>query len=720
MHANRWKYLFVIVLLCAALAIVTLYSLQPVPASFSTVLKQADSIRLTDRHGEPLSISYQSKWNIHDQLSWHEIPQLMKVAIVTAEDKRFYHHSGQDWLARINALWQNSVNLRTVRGASTLSEQVIKMIHSRERTIWSRWLEGWEAVRLENNFNKAQILLFYLNQVPYAANRRGIKQAARYYFDRDVDTLNSKELLALAVLVRAPSRLDLFKRTQALNNAVIELAEKIFKRNAISAEQLALIEKQAFHLSRPELAVYAPHFVRFVLSQNLSDNKQLRTTLHGSYQREMQRLLDQRMEDLQTKNVKHGGLLLVQRQSNEILAWVVAGNNGKTAPGAFIDTINSYRQPGSALKPFLYALALTKGWSAATQILDAPLSESVAYGIHQYSNYSRSFYGEVSLREALANSLNIPALKTIQHVGVDHYLDVLKTMGFKNLNLHPDIYGDGLALGTAEVTLFELVQAYSALANKGVFRPLRFLFDQTEAAPQQVFSEEVSSLISNILSDPQARNLEFGNGTVLNLPVQTAVKTGTSNDFRDSWAVGFNNDYIIGAWMGNLNNDATDGLTGSVGPGLLLRSAFSWLNLSTQTQPLFLSPNLITQVVCSKKQIDDPDTTACREDYFLPGFEPLRTGSKKHPELRIRQPTANLHLAVDPRLPLSTQAYEFAMQGLKKGQTITWYVDGQLFALNNPGRILWPIQRGRHRVMAEIHAQGKIIHRTGTVNFFVK
>ncbi len=707
-------------LLAIGLALITRFSLKPLPVSFASILDSADSIRLADRNGEPLSISYQSRWNLHDQLQAYEIPALMKAAIVLAEDKRFYEHDGQDWLARFHALWQNLLHLRKVRGASTITEQVVKMLQPRERTVWSRWLEGWQAVRLEQTISKAEILQFYLNQVPYAANRRGIKQASRYYFDRDIDTLNHKELLALAVLVRAPSRLDLYKKPKSLDRAVNDLAEKMTENGLLSSQDVANVADQSLHLQLPELQVNAPHFVRFVLGHNLAFQTQYRTTLNGSYQQKLQTMLDQRLQDLAPKQVRHGGLLLVDIKTNEILAWVVGGNNRNNLPGAFIDTITSYRQPGSSLKPFLYALALSKGWTAATRIEDQPLAESVASGMHQYSNYSRVFYGSVSLRQALANSLNIPALKTIQFVGAKPYLELLKSLDFQNLNRHPDIYGDGLALGSAEVTLFELVQAYSTLANKGIYRPLKFLLDHQNQQAIQILSESVSALISDILSDPQARSLEFGTGTVLNMPVQTAVKTGTSSDYRDSWAVAYNAHVLLGAWMGNLNNEATDGITGSTGPGLLLRSALSWLNRSVETQPLYLSPNLVTKSICIATEVNSGRCTAYRDEYFIAGHLPQLPEALVRKPLRLRQPTPGLNLALDPRLPDSAQAYEFIVQGLEKNQTVNWYVNNELLSSNNRGQYLWPMQRGSQQVRAVIYDSGEIVKRLPAVNFLVK
>ena len=194
----------------------TLADLRPLPDSLVPDTAHLQKIQILDRNFVPLTATYQNRWNVHDCLPLHEIPDFLQRAFVASEDQRFYDHGGIDWLARLHALWQNIRALSSVRGASTISEQVVRMWHQRPRTLWSRWLEGIEAGRLEKSFSKTEILEFYLNQVPYAGRRRGVVQAARYFFDRDLDTLNTKEMLALVVMVRAPSRLDIRRRDGAL------------------------------------------------------------------------------------------------------------------------------------------------------------------------------------------------------------------------------------------------------------------------------------------------------------------------------------------------------------------------------------------------------------------------------------------------------------------------------------------------------------------------
>jgi penicillin-binding protein 1C len=722
---NKLIWLRIAGILLLALFIITYYTiadLRPTPQSLRAVLADVEHKQIVDRWGEPLNITYQNKWNVHDLVEIHDMPEFLKQAFIISEDQRFYEHSGVDWLARLAAIITNVKAMRKVRGASTITEQVVRMLHSRPRTIWSRWLEGFEAAELEQHFSKTQILEFYINQAPYAANRRGVAQAARYYFNRSINTLNNKEMLALVVLVRAPSYLDLWRDAQKVNTRINLLAEQLLAQGIISAQQKRTLISQQLSLKKPQLNIQADEFLRHVKTHPLIKyvtSPRVRATLDATLQRNIQAMLDKRIANLQTQKVKNGAVLVVDHTTAEILAWVVAGKTGKgNTPARFIDAVMTPRQPGSALKPLLYALALEKGWNAATIINDAPLTEAVASGLHSYQNYSGAFYGKVTLRTALANSLNIPALKTLQYVGAENYLNYLTKLGFSGLRQPISFYGDGIALGNGEVSLYQLVRAYSAMANDGIFRELKIFVDELDlATPQRLFKAEIASLIANILSDSQARKLEFGMHSILNLPVQTAIKTGTSSDYRDSWAIGFNYRYVVGVWLGNLDQQPTDGITGATGPALLLRSIFARLNAGQQTQPLAIHKGLLKFDVCS-----DPDSQICQPytEWFVAGTEPKAdtfTKAMVKPIL-LRRPTHGLNIAYDPRLSNEAQFFEFYIQGITSNETVKWYINDQEF-ITKGGKYLWQLQKGKHEVMATIWQQQQIA-KIDKVRFIVK
>ncbi len=726
----------VVALLGAWLGLLTRLSFLPLPPALALTTAPETGIAIAgaetaewrgaqvlDRRGEPLNATFANGWNLHDAVPLHEIPPFLRTAFVVAEDKRFYEHSGPDWRARLSAAWTNVKSGRAVRGASTISEQVVRILHPRPRTLWSRWLEGWEARALERRFTKDEILELYRNQVPYASNRRGVRQAARHYFARDLATLSKKEMLALAVLVRAPTRFDLKRNAAASAGAIERLADALVQHGRLSPAERQATLAEPLVLEEPRLAVAAPHFVEHARAGSDWAQPKLVTTLDAGLQAKVQRMLDERMRFLASRRVANGAVLVVDHVAGEVLAWVVAGGGAEEGPASHIDAVTTPRQPGSALKPFLYALALDHGWTAAQVIDDAPLTESTSGGLHSYQNYSRLFYGEVALRDALGNSLNIPALKTLQHVGAEPYLRTLASLGFAGLSNHPDFYGDGIALGSGDVTLLELVQAYGALANGGVFRPVATRLDEAAAhGARRVYSAEAASLVANILSDADARALEFGRDSVLAFPVQTAVKTGTSSDFRDAWAVAFNYRYTVGAWMGNLDQTPTDGVTGSTGPALLLRSVFAELTRDADTRPLYLSPKLVRAAVCVPMPLRRAAGECLRRDeWFVPGTEPAATtvAAERDVEIRLRQPTPGLQLAFDPRLPAASQAFEFALQGVAPSARVLWTVDGR--EIEKAGATYrWNVTRGDHRVAATVWHGEQLVASLGETPFHVK
>ncbi|MBW2431404.1 MAG: transglycosylase domain-containing protein, partial [Deltaproteobacteria bacterium] len=359
--------LLLVVAITGTLLWKTRADLLPLPDSLLPQTSGLRKVQIVDRNHIPLTVTYQNRWNIHDYLPLHDIPALLQKAFVVSEDRRFFRHSGVDWMARLHALWQNLIALRPIRGASTISEQVIRMWHPRPRTMWSRWLEGLEAVRLEKSFSKGQILEFYLNQVPYAGLRRGVVQAARNFFDRDPDTLSAAEMLALVVMVRAPSRLDVRKKPDGLLRSIQQLSDRLLKYNVIDQRQYAAIRVADLQIREAVLPVRADHFVQYLYQLEppsiTGDSGRLRTTLDAGLQQTVQTILDHRILDLTERGARNGAVLIVDHQRNQVLAWVNSGASLDDLPASWIDAVTTPRQPGSTLKPLLYALALEKGWT---------------------------------------------------------------------------------------------------------------------------------------------------------------------------------------------------------------------------------------------------------------------------------------------------------------------------------------------------------------------
>lgn len=697
--------LIISLLLVGTFFLLTYLSVENVPSSFSGLFLDQKKQYFLDRNGIRLNQTYANKYNTTDQVELYESPSLFIKALLLSEDQNFYTHDGVDWSARRNALWQNIKAMAWIRGASTITEQVVKMLHPRSRSLWIKWIEGLEAQALEKKIAKADILRFYINQVPYASQRRGIKQAANYYFNRDLQTLSNRELLALVVLIRSPKWYDPFKSKQRLDKKIAQLADRLYAQNIIDRVEYKNIISSHLSLSKQVDIPDTSHFIDYVSSRLTSANEHqavVHTTLDIEIQTFIQETLNSKIKALNSKNVHNGAVLVVDHQKNEVVAWVVAYAGERNKHFNSYDPIVVPRQPGSTLKPFLYAQALEKGWEASTLIDDSPLSEGVGSGIHSYHNYSNNHYGLVTVRQALGNSLNIPAIKAIQYVGADVFLDSLHDFGITTLDQHPNYYGDGIALGNSEVTLFELTRAYTVFANMGKYNQISVLQNELNRdGSKEVLPETTSSLIADILSDSTARAKEFGINSILNFPHQTAVKTGTSSDYRDAWTIGFDDKYTVGVWFGNLDYQSMDKVTGSVGPAHVLRTIFSYLGNSREDRSLFLSRDLTKKRVCLHDNKDNLKQCTLVDEYYIhPDNEPILKSMEDKP--KIIAPSKNLILAKDPRIADDLEYYIFTVSEIDGVESVEWYLDDTLIATTKKCSYDWKVERGKYRLHVKI------------------
>ncbi|MGA1867850.1 MAG: transglycosylase domain-containing protein [bacterium] len=737
-------------------------SVQPLPDSLRTLTKGPLHANILDRNGNVVSSTKQNALNNNPLPIW-KMPELLIEAFLYAEDKRFLHHRGIDWLARVNAIIDNLKAGKITRGASTITEQCIRIIHPRPRTFYTRWIETIEAYLLESKFSKDEIVEFYLNQVPFSHQCRGVSQAADLYFGRSLDTLNEEELLSLAVLVRAPSFFSNPKNKKELHKRIALLAARMNRAHLISAHTL---NDTALFATTADSPIYgAPHFIQFLKNNYenmLTSEPRILTTINSHFQHRYHHLLKETLKRLQGKNVHNAALLVLDHQTDEILAWVNGNDFFSSKEGSQIDAVLALRQPGSVLKPFLYAHALEEGFTPSTIVPDIPVAQPVGHGLHHFKNYSNINYGPVRLRCALGNSLNIPAVRVLEHIGMSRFFTTLKDLGIESLSKNSAHYGIGLALGNGEVSLFELVRAYGVLARGGIYREPRFFLHSYEHGKEQrIFSEEVCSLIAHILSDPYARILEFGGSGLLDFPVQTAVKTGTSNDYRDSWAIGFNYHYTVGVWMGNLDYEPTMEITGSRGPALILRAVFNELNKYQDTQPLFFSRTLKSRQICALSgalvssscpyiitewyRKDHMPAEACNwhqkkdgilyttlpylyhewmrthedalellvtispDEHLLLNGNDSEADDQEHKErrgelVRMIQPVPHLHLATDPRIPDELEKFPFIIETAHPIEKIKWYLNDILLCTTGPdiNHYLWNPQRGEYHLHAQV------------------
>lgn len=715
------------------LGCVTSLSLAPLPLSLSPFNLIGDDegvkARFVDREGSPLSFTYLNRFNRHHSVHSSEIPLFLMQAVVRAEDKRFYRHRGIDLIALTNALFINGAKGKIVRGGSTITEQVARIITPRPRGIWSRWLYAVEAIRLERYFPKQEILEFYLNQAPFSSRRRGVVEAARHLLSRDLSTLSRLEMCALAVALRAPSLLNPHTKQgqKQVRKRVLLLLDQLRDEGTISQEERELIGEQKLSPQEGSTLVDASHFLRFLMKDRVFDKSTVVTTIDSSLQAYVGKVLERRVERLSSRGVVDGGVVVVDNKGGDVRAWSCAGRGGCSS----VDPVTALRQPGSTLKPFLYGLTLERGWSSATLLNDAPLALPAGRGLKDFRNFSNRFYGPVTLRVALANSLNIPAIHAIRFVRHSDLLRVLQALGFRSLDKHSHHYGEGLALGNGEVSLFELVNAYRTFANRGVYSPLRMTVDESREGGTRVFSSGVSSIILDILSDNEARSLEF-DGDLLSLPRETAIKTGTSTDFRDAWIVGVSSRYTVGVWMGDLMRSSMREVTGSEGPGVVLRSIFAYLERDGMSRPLPQSDGVERRRICALTGRLAGERCPSRDELFIEGSHPHDVCSGDHEDLgrlvlqpdeirdvRIVLPTPGLQLAVDARIPEAFQEFPFLLEAQEEPRAVSWILNGE--ELSGRGRrFLWRVRRGHHTLHAIVESFAGDKRVTQEVRFEVK
>ena len=683
------------------LALATWRASMPLPASLGSSASSASATHFLAADGTQLNLSFKGALNRAAVLPVSGIPPLLREAFIASEDHRYWHHGGVDWRARFAALGGNARAGRIERGASTIGEQVARILKPRPRSYWSHWIAGFDADRLLHRFGHAEVLAFYLNQVPYGAQRRGVAQAAHYYFGREVGALDPAEQLALAVLVRSPQGYDPRSHPRALRRAVDQLAMRMRASHAISAVEADAILRAPIQPGSMSLAVDAGPFVVYAQqrAQALGFTEPVqRTTLDATLQQFVQQTLRKRVAELRDRGVRNAAALVVDNTTGAVLAWAVAP--GGDAYG--IDPVLTPRQPGSTLKPFVYGLAIARlGWQPDHVLEDSPLAERIDEGVHRYRNYSGRHYGRVSLRYALANSLNIPAVRTAQAVGVPAIVDELQRFGFTTFDKSSDYYGPAIVLGDGAVSLFDLVQGYASLARHGRFLPLHALEEVPQPDPVEVLPAPVTSLLANILSDPDARAAEFGDDSVLDLPLPTAIKTGTSSDYHDLWTVGFDDRYTVGVWMGRLDGKATDQLTGSLGPAPVLRQIFANLRMAAPYAGLWHSPALRAVEAC---EWIGPPPCVRRQDWHVPaGAEATANTAAATPHPAIAQPLQGEMLAIDPRTPLASQRFRFTLDSAGLAiKRVVWSVDGSTLPEADGDSASWKLMPGAHRVSARV------------------
>jgi penicillin-binding protein 1C len=714
--------------LCALIACALWLRLGPLP-DFDVTHFQSTTI--VDRNGEVLYEPLAASGNRAQWLSADKLPPRIADATIAAEDRRFMKHIGVDPIAIARATLHNLRARRVVEGGSTITQQVAKLLlQSTDRSLRTKWRETVVALRLEHRYSKNEILAMYLNLAPYGNRITGVARASRAYFATTPESLTAAQSAFLASLPQRPSAFNPL-RDPAKARARQQLVLAKMKLSRVDYQHARAERLQFAKNAQPALAM---HFIEHLPQRNGI----VRTTLDANLQRAVAGIIEAHRADLLRHGAHSAAVAVLDNATGEWLAWEGSGNYFDDGFGGAIDGVTTPRQPGSALKPFTYALAFEDGETPATVIADVPshfptADEGVVYTPH---NYDGRFRGPLRIRAALAGSENVPAVATLNKLGPESLLRLLRNAGFTGLQHTADYYGLGLTLGDAEVTLEQLITAYSAFARGGkqIAPTMLLAGSEQRAAGRRLVSPRTAFYITDILTDPEARAYAFGTGGSLDFPFPVAVKTGTSQSYRDNWTIGYTKDVTVGVWVGNFDRSELRGSSGMTGAAPIfnavmlaaMKRARGSLPIGDWTPIVAPPPGVESVEICALSGLrPSPWCESIRKEWlpttdqrrfcswhhdgaidfppeyrdwargvgqaFQPAPRERRLESLRHTALQIANPADGTTYLIDPTLRAEFQTLRLRAISPTR---VTWFVDERKVEPD------WQLARGTHTVTA--------------------
>lgn len=719
--ATSWCTLLTVLLSAPVYADVLPADALPGFAQVRENYRSADVI-VRDRHGEPVATvrtdftARRGQW-----VSLEEISPAVRTAIVLSEDRRFYRHSGVDWQGVAGAAWANLWNTRT-RGASTLTMQLAALLDddlrrgAGGRSATQKMSQAWRAARLEHGWSKSQILEAYLNLVPLRGELVGLSALSHALFGKLPSGLDAREAALAVALVRAPNAAPA-RVTQRACQILREMAQPAGCSGLDGFTQLALA-RAAMPPAGPGRAQLAPHLGRLLVERTLQGAARpapaaIDSTLDAGVQRLAMASLQRHLRELAGRHVEDGAVVVLDNASGDVLAYV--GSSGALSAATQVDHVAALRQAGSTLKPFLYAQALEERRLTAASLLDdRPVNLPTGGGLYIPRNYDGRYGGWVSMRAALAGSLNVPAVRTLVTVTPHRFHRRLVALGLP-LTEAGDYYGYSLALGSADVSLLTLTNAYRTLANQGRQAPVRMRLAEPAPRPAAVMSSAATHVIGDVLSDRHARARTFGLDSPLTTRFWTAVKTGTSKDMRDNWCIGWSQHYTVGVWVGNASGAAMRDVSGVSGAAPVWHEVMAFLHRDRASRPP-ASPAGIERVAVRFEGVPEP----AREELFLAGTavpvvavgslhegKPAaqtaaqtmaRVGADPGRGAAIASPADGTVFALDPDIPPQAQRVWLHAEDVagRPARAVAWRLDGK--RIGRGGKLAWLPWPGRHRL----------------------
>ena len=698
--------------LAAAAACVAVWIALPLPASLVTRSAREQGVTIEDRTGVTLRSTRGTNGSHAQWVPYGQIDGDVINAFVAVEDRRFWEHSGIDLRSVVRAMKDNLRARQVVSGASTITMQLARLMQPTDRDWGGKIAQILWARRLERHLSKQQILEQYLNRVELGQATVGVGAAMAFYYGTSASEVSLGQAATIAGLAHAPSRENPNVAPQGARRRRDRVLRRMQRLGYATASDVARAWQEPI-VGVPQTPPFrAPHFTMHVLGW-LADRDStpngsavVRTSLDLGLQTELEAEVRHTVDVLHDRGVEQAAAVVLDNESGEVLAWVGSPNFWSPNDGQ-TDMVTSPRQPGSALKPFLYGLAFDGGFTPATVLPDIPRAYATPTGSYSPRNYDRRFRGPVRAREALASSYNVPAVELASRVGPEALLNTLHLAGFTSLQRDAQYYGLGLALGNGDVTLIEMANAYRALANGGAWRPWNWRSTpRTRAGTaegRRVMSPVASALVLDILDDASARVPGFGVSTPFDFPFPVAVKTGTSRHFTDNWAVGTTRGFTVAVWAGNFNGHTMQGVSGVTGAGPLLHRAV--MAVARRVQPGGLTTpaevGAVNVPVCRLSGLRATSSCAQLDEWFAPGTAPTRTDDWEQSG-RVRLPAEYADWARGGLVPVAPGLRLATTRGT---QLLLHPHDADSASLARAFRIVSPMDGDRYSIPAGVETR---------------
>ncbi len=607
-------------LLYSLLAMVVLFFVIDIISPVKTDIEYAPIIRYADESPMYMFLTEDEQWRMKADLS--EISPDLKKAIIAKEDKYFYYHFGVNPIAVARAFWNNTIQRKRTSGASTITMQVARMLQPKKRNYFNKISEMFRAVQLEVHYSKEEILQMYLNLIPFGSNIQGVKAASILYLNKYPEQLSLAEITALSIIPNRPNTLVIGKDNEKVIQERNKWLKRFAKEKLFSESIINDALEEPLNAYRHEVPREAPQLA-WNIRKAYPGKHDITTTLQNTLQQKAQTIVYNYVQPLKQYKINNAAVIVIDNKSKEVKAYIGSSDFFDTKNHGQVDGVQAMRSPGSALKPYLYALAMDKGMiTPKTIIADVPID------INGYrpENYDLQFRGNISAENALKNSLNIPAVKLLNQYGVQNYVQKMQAAGFYSFHKEKQKVGLSLILGGCVVRLSELSNLYAAFANEGKFNNLIYSKEQTKQQDSiQIISKSAAWMLTNMLKELHRPDLPNNYVNAVNIP-QIAWKTGTSYGRKDAWSVGYNEHFTIGVWVGNFNGAGAPEINGAGIATPLLFQLFNTIDSINAPFEPKMPQELDFRNVCVETGF--PINDFCKEqitDYFIPGISTNNT-----------------------------------------------------------------------------------------------